>query len=113
MTNTIVAGNTATNELQFAFGSPSSDHIAFAYDFLTERSDTLAAYSITNANGIDTAIDPQLTLYPPLFALPYSNNYAPDSGSIVIGKGTNPGTQDIYNNSRNSNPCIGAIQWLP
>jgi hypothetical protein len=111
--NTIIAGSTSStyNELSFGFAQRASDNITFNNCFLTESKDTLSAHQITNINGIDTAVDPQYSLSPPLFANPTGGNYMPDTASIVIGKGNDSTHLDLYDYSRSPNPCIGAIQW--
>lgn len=111
--NTIVAGNISNgNELGFALYQQSSDHIAFNNCFLTSPRDTVSAYATNNSN-IDTAGDPMSNMYPPLFMNPYSNNYMPDSASIVLGKSVNQaGSLDLYDYLLPSgNRSIGAIEW--
>ena len=110
--NTIIAGNTVSsyNELGFGLAQQSSNHISFTNCFLTTTADSITAYGATNVNNIDTAVEPQ-SLHPQLFMMPSSNNYMPDSASIVVGRGNDSMHPDLYDQPRSSNPCIGAIQW--
>ncbi len=110
--NTIVAGNTGSNynEVGFGLAQASSDHISFTNCFLTTVADSITGYGATNVNNIDTAIEPQ-SLHPQLFMMPSSNNYMPDSGSIVLTGGNaslQPST-DLYDQSRMGTNTIGAI----
>lgn len=115
VTNTIVAGNTGSNynEMGFGLAQQSSDHISFTNCFLTTVADSITAYGATNSiTNIDTAVEPQ-SLHPQLFMMPSSNNYMPDSGSIVLGKANSmQAPKDLYDNPRPSPfGSIGAIEW--
>lgn len=110
--NTIVAGNLSNgNELGFGFGQQASDAVTFNNCFLTSPRDSVSAYAVNN-NNIDTSGDPMSVLRPALFKSPYNNNYMPDSNTIVLGKGTNSTSPDLYDFPRDaSHHSIGAIEW--
>jgi hypothetical protein len=113
ISNSIVGGNISTNNgnnIYFLLGQQSSDHIAFNTCFLTTTADSITAYQSINNHCIDTLGDPN-TFTPSIFHAPYSNNYMPDSGSLVFNAG-NATTPDLYDNPRpGTNSSIGAIQW--
>jgi hypothetical protein len=114
ITNSIIAGNTTQpvyNEIGFGLSGQSSDNITFRNSFLTSPADSITAYGAINTNNIDTAVEPQY-LNPALFTMPASNNYMPDSGSIVLGKITSPvSPTDLYDYPRSNPSSIGAIEY--
>jgi len=109
-----VGGNTSPNngsDIYFGLLNQSSDHITFNNCFLTTVADSITAYQAANNSCIDTLGDPY-TFNPAIFKAPFSNNYMPDSGSLVIGKANN--TQlptDLYDYTRPNPGSIGAIEW--
>jgi hypothetical protein len=111
--NTIVTGNiSGGNEIGFGLGQQSSDAFTFNNCFLTSPRDSVSAYAVNN-NNIDTAGDPMNVLRPSLFKAPYSNNYMPDSSTIVLQYVTSPvsGT-DLFDYPRPTpRSSIGAIEW--
>lgn len=114
ISNSIVGGNTSPNngnDIYLGLAQQSSDHIAFDTCFLTTTADSITVYQAANINNIDTLGDPQ-SLNPKLFMDPYSNNYMPDSASIVLRRVATPASSsDLYDYVRPNPACIGAIEW--
>ena len=114
--NSIVGGNTSQNngnDIYFFLNLQSSDHITFNNSFLTTVADSITSYQALNINCIDTLGDPYYAFNPPIFSAPFSNNYMPDSASLVITGGNTslqPAT-DLYDLSRANTATIGAIVW--